>query len=135
MDRLLSFILSVLCLPFSLFFGLDEQKQKALGYTQSQAVVRAYRGSYGARPWTPGIFPPGPPSSLGVGGAGAPGQGWGRGPTPKGLALDLGWPPLGWLAGRAWGVLEIWWKSVYNLGRMDDRRFLLQIQVARDCRT
>jgi len=52
----------------------------------------------------PGIFPPGPPSSLGVGGAGAPGQGWGRGPTPKGLALDLGWPPLGWLAGRAWGV-------------------------------
>jgi hypothetical protein len=25
------------------------------------------------------------------------------GPAPKGPpALDLGWPPIGWLAGRAW---------------------------------
>ena len=85
----------------------------------------------------PRHFPPRPSLiSGGLGGPGSPGQGWGRGPTPEGPpALDPGWPPLGWLAGRAWGVLEIWWKSVYNLGRMDDRRFLLQIQVARDCRT
>ena len=78
MDRLLSFILSVLCLPFSLFFGLDEQKQKALGYTQSQAVVRAYRGSYGA-PMGPGLGPQAfSPQALphlwGFGGAGVPGS-------------------------------------------------------------
>jgi len=42
-----------------------------------------------------GIFPLGPPLILGVwGGPGSPGQGWGRGPTPKGPpALDPGWPP------------------------------------------
>jgi hypothetical protein len=45
-------------------------------------------------PLTPRHFPPRPsPAFGGLGGAGAPGQGRGSCPAPKGLALDLGRPP------------------------------------------
>ncbi len=48
------------------------------------------------------IFPPGPSLTSGVWGGRGPRVKGGVGAPPEGLALDPGWPPLGWLAGRAW---------------------------------
>jgi len=48
-----------------------------------------------------GIFPLGPPLILGVWGGRGPRVKGGVGAPPGGLALDPGWPPLGWLAGGA----------------------------------
>jgi len=46
------------------------------------------------------IFPLAPPLILGVWGGRGPRVKGGAGAPPGGLALDPGWPPLGWLAGR-----------------------------------
>jgi hypothetical protein len=68
-------------------------------------------------PIGPGLGPPDPrpfspqalPHLWGFGGAGAPGQGRGSCPAPKGLALDLGWPPHR-LVGRE--GLGLWWVAL-----------------------
>ena len=75
---------------------------------------RVSPGPLTSRPFSPQALP----HLWGLGGAGAPGQWWGRCPTPKGLALDLGWPPPKLVGGEGLGdgVFPSWGRGFPHLG-------------------